>query len=624
MIRNYARSLLAASRAFNTNRILKNAIKDDHKPLDSVNGLYESLKSKLKLNGINEFFPIQSATFDVITKGGNILAKAQTGTGKTLAFVLPILNKLSNGNAGNVSFMPKKRTPSAMIMCPTRELAKQVHAEVEKFKDRSIGALCVYGGVGYQQQISALERQNIDVIVGTPGRLLDLVEKGYLSLAQLSHLVLDEADHMLDIGFKDDMETLFKIIRKHKGTESKTSLIPSQVMLFSATVPKWVHSVKQEYLGPNSVTVDLVGDHVTQANSNITYVSIPCLRENKRSVVGDIVRLYARSTKNGKSRCIVFTETKTEADELANVLSATYGKTAALHGDVSQNFREKIIKDFRAGGFNCLVATDVAARGLDVPSVDLVLQYDVPAKVEPFLHRSGRTGRAGNQGTCVVLFNPLMDNGKLSDIEKRAKIEFETRPIPRVQDIMSTCVDELVQKVGSFDRSHLDKFRQHADKLCESMNAKDAIAALFALNLGMNDTSHSERSSISGQEGMVTFVLKSQRRPIDYRGIKEILNGVSVSLNRNSKIFQTDSVKSIIIDIPESFRSVVKGTFTNFGYEVEEAEGILPKLKVSEGYNKYDSFKKQNGSYRTTRERSSFSNADSRKKSSYLKRESRF
>ncbi|CAN1256497.1 DEAD-box ATP-dependent RNA helicase 53, mitochondrial [Linum perenne] len=314
-------------------------------------GITQEIVTALANRGISNLFPIQRAVLVPAMEGRDLFGRARTGTGKTLAFGIPIIDKILKFNVKHGSAYRRGRNPLALVMAPTRELARQVEKEFRESAP-SLDTICLYGGTPIQKQMRELD-YGTDVVVGTPGRIIDLMKRGALNLSEIQFVILDEADQMLNVGFVDDIETIFQKLPKKR-----------QTMLFSATMPAWIKNLIKNYL-QNPLTIDL--EHA----------------------------------KGGK--CIVFTETKRDADRLAYAMSKSL-KCEALHGDISQMQRERTLAGFRDGQFNILVATDVAARGLDVPNVDLIIHYAIPNSPETFVHRSGRTGRAGKKGTAILIY----------------------------------------------------------------------------------------------------------------------------------------------------------------------------------------------------------------------------
>ncbi|PKI44604.1 hypothetical protein CRG98_034959 [Punica granatum] len=345
-------------------------------------GIAPEIVSALAEKGITKLFPIQRAVLEPAMQGRDMIGRAKTGTGKTLAFGIPIMDKITKFNAKH----GRGRNPLALVLAPTRELARQVEKEFYETAS-NLDTICVYGGTPISRQMNQLN-YGVDVVVGTPGRIIDLLKRGALNLEEVKFVVLDEADQMLAVGFEEDVETILQRLPKSR-----------QSMMFSATMPNWIRSLTKKYLN-NPLTIDLVGDDDQKLAEGISLYSIPAAMQGKASIIGP---LFTEHAKGGK--CIVFTQTKRDADRLAYAMARSY-RCEALHGDISQSQRERTLAGFRDGQFNILVATDVAARGLDIPNVDLVIHYELPNSSEIFVHRSGRTGRAGKKGTAILIYTP--------------------------------------------------------------------------------------------------------------------------------------------------------------------------------------------------------------------------
>ncbi|KAK8968821.1 DEAD-box ATP-dependent RNA helicase 53 [Platanthera guangdongensis] len=343
-------------------------------------GISEQIVTALSRRGITELFPIQRAVLEPAMEGRDMIGRAITGSGKTLAFGIPILDKIIRDQ----NSIRKKQVPSALVLAPTRELARQVQREF-KISAPNLQSTCLYGGVPIMSQVRSLG-YGMDIVVGTPGRIIDLVERGALDLSEVKFAVLDEADQMLAIGFQDDVERILSYLPKKK-----------QCMFFSATMPQWIHELSRKYLR-NPLVVDLVGDSDQKLSDDISLYSVSSSSLNKQNLLPTLISMYAQG---GKS--IIFTKTKRDAESLSRSMGVRIG-SKALHGDMQQSQRERTLSAFRDGRFRALVATDVAARGLDIPNVDLVIHFELPNTPEIFVHRSGRTGRAGNKGTTVLMF----------------------------------------------------------------------------------------------------------------------------------------------------------------------------------------------------------------------------
>ncbi|KAJ8465120.1 hypothetical protein OPV22_027672 [Ensete ventricosum] len=386
-------------------------------------GISQDIVTQLANKGITKLFPIQRAVLEPAMQGQDMIGRARTGTGKTLAFGIPIIDKI-------IRFQAKHgcgRNPLAMVLAPTRELARQVEKE---FKESSkLYTLCVYGGSPISQQMRALN-SGVDVVVGTPGRIIDLLNRGALNLSEIQFVVLDEADQMLNVGFAEDVERILEKMPPKR-----------QTMMFSATMPTWIQKLTRKYL-KDPVNIDLVGDSDQKLAEGITLYSIVSDNYAKPSILGPLIKEHA---KGGK--CIVFTQTKRDADRLSYSMGRSFG-CEALHGDISQNQREKTLAGFRDGRFNILIATDVAARGLDIPNVDLVIHYELPNTSELFVHRSGRTGRAGKKGSAILIHSHEQ-NRVVRGIEQDIGCSFIELPRIKVEGSGGDMIDSM--RGGRFD-----------------------------------------------------------------------------------------------------------------------------------------------------------------------------
>lgn len=452
----------------------------------------EPLRQKLKSKGIESLFPIQAMTFEIIFNGSDMVGRARTGQGKTLAFVLPIVESLTSGPNAKGRNTAYGRAPSVIVLVPTRELAKQVHADFEVYGG-AVGLLSssVYGGAPYGPQEYAL-RRGVDIIVGTPGRIKDHIERGTLNLKSLKFRVLDEADEMLNMGFVDHVETIL-------GKVEDASKV--QTLLFSATMPDWVKKIASKFLKPDRKTADLVGDDKMKASRSVRHIVLPCFYSARAQVIPDVIRCYS----SGGS-AIVFTETKNDASELAGSLP----NSRALHGDIQQSQREVILAAFRSGKFSLLVATDVAARGLDINDVQLIIQCEPPRDVETYIHRSGRTGRAGNTGVSVMLYDRKKQY-MISQIERQAGVKFERVSAPQPGEVAKATGSTAAESIMSVSDSVLPIFRQSAEELVKKgdLSPVDIIAKALAKIAGY--TEFKRRSLLSSQEGFATLILKTGR-----------------------------------------------------------------------------------------------------------------
>jgi superfamily II DNA/RNA helicase len=350
-------------------------------------GVHPDIVAALVDHGIVHPFPIQAMTLPVALGGHDIIGQAKTGTGKTLGFGVPILQRVVSPTDEEFTSLIKPGLPQALAVAPTRELAVQVASDLERAAGkRGVRVLTVYGGRAYEPQVEALKR-GVEVVVGTPGRLIDLAKQGHLNLSQARIVVLDEADEMLDLGFLPDVETLM-------------SLTPAgrQTMLFSATMPGAIVALARRYM-TQPTHIRAMGDetenaHTVKAIEQFIY----------RSHAMDKVELLARVLQaKDRGLTLIFTRTKRAAARVAEDLAERGFASAAIHGDLGQGAREQALRAFRNGKVDVLVATDVAARGIDVENVTHVVNYQCPEDEKTYVHRIGRTGRAGNTGIAITL-----------------------------------------------------------------------------------------------------------------------------------------------------------------------------------------------------------------------------
>lgn len=362
-----------------------------HPPLDA------HLLTNIELARYTTPTPVQKYSIPIVAAGRDLMACAQTGSGKTGGFLFPILSEcftrgpVKNGPAPTGGqYGRRKATPTTLILAPTRELASQIHEEARKFAYRSWVRPCVvYGGADIGQQLRQLER-GCDLLTATPGRLVDLIERGRVSLASIKYLVLDEADRMLDMGFEPQ-------IRKIVEGEDMPGVHDRQTLMFSATFPRDIQMLARDFLKDYVfLSVGRVGSTSENITQKLEYVE----DEDKRSVLLDILHAMPQG-----GLTLVFVETKRMADSLSDYLLNNQFPATSIHGDRTQREREFALKGFREGRTPIMVATAVAARGLDIPNVTHVVNYDLPTDIDDYVHRIGRTGRAGNTGVATAFFN---------------------------------------------------------------------------------------------------------------------------------------------------------------------------------------------------------------------------
>ncbi|HKX67630.1 MAG TPA: DEAD/DEAH box helicase [Intrasporangium sp.] len=416
-------------------------------------GLDDRLLKALRDLGYEHPSPIQAATIPALLEGRHVVGLAQTGTGKTAAFALPILAQLDL----------KQKTPQALVLAPTRELALQVCEAFERYAAhlRGVHVLPVYGGQGYGVQLSAL-RRGVHVVVGTPGRIMDHLEKGTLDLSELRFLVLDEADEMLKMGFAEDVETILAETPDDK-----------HVALFSATMPAQIRRISKKYLtDPVEVTVKARTATAPNITQRYLIVSYP-------QKVDALTRIL--EVENFEAM-IVFVRTKNETETLAERLRARGFSAMAINGDVAQVQRERTVDQLRKGKLDILVATDVAARGLDVERISHVVNFDIPTDTESYIHRIGRTGRAGRSGDAISFVTPR-ERHLLKAIEKATRHSLEEMRLPTVEDINEVRLGRFDDAItAALQHEQLDFFRQVIGHYVEEYDVPEAdVAAALAI-----------------------------------------------------------------------------------------------------------------------------------------------
>ena len=386
-------------------------------PSFSQLGLNKSINAALDVIGYETPSPIQAQTIPLLLEGKDVLGQAQTGTGKTAAFALPILSKLDL----------KQKIPQVLVLAPTRELAIQVAEAFQKYASHMKGfhVLPIYGGQDYRGQIRGLDR-GVHVVVGTPGRVMDHMRRGTLKLTNLSTLVLDEADEMLRMGFIDDVEWILEQTPPDR-----------QIALFSATMPQQIRRIATRHLNdPNQITIK--DKTATAENIRQRYWPVSGLHK-----LDALTRILEAESFDGM---LVFVRTKTATVELAEKLKARGYSSTALNGDIAQNQRERTIQQLKNGKIDILVATDVAARGLDVDRISHVINYDIPYDTEAYIHRIGRTGRAGRTGDAILFVAPR-EKRLLGAIEKATRKKIDIMELPSTEIINDKRIAKFKQKI---------------------------------------------------------------------------------------------------------------------------------------------------------------------------------
>lgn len=465
--------------------------------------------------GFEEATPIQSESISKIMAGHDIIGQSQTGTGKTAAFAIPCLELLNQDD----------KNLQTIILCPTRELAIQVCEEFRKlvkYKD-NIRILPIYGGQPIERQIFALKK-GVQIVIGTPGRVIDHMKRRTLKMETVKMVVLDEADEMLDMGFREDIEEILnKVVSKH------------QTILFSATMPKEILELTNKYQ-KNPEMIKISRKELTIPSIEQVYFELK--ERNKLDAISRLVDLY------DPNLSIVFCNTKKRVDELVEQLQGRGYFAEGLHGDLKQPQRDRVMQKFRNGTIEMLVATDVAARGIDVDDVDIVFNYDLPQDEEYYVHRIGRTGRAGKSGKAFT-FVVGKELYKLKDIMKYTKAKIIQQRLPSVNDIEEAKTNIFIEKLKSvIEDNHLTKYINIIEEMVgDDYATMDIAAALLKMSLGDLNEQNSKVNEAyddeiedtgSSEEGMARLFInvgrKDKIRPKDVLGAIAGETGISGKL----------------------------------------------------------------------------------------------
>ncbi|VBB06009.1 dead/deah box helicase [Lucifera butyrica] len=503
--------------------------------------------------GFEEPSPIQSQTIPLVIEGNDVIGQAQTGTGKTAAFGIPIMERITD-----------QRQIQALILTPTRELAIQVSEEIAKIgKFRRVKTLPIYGGQSIDRQIRAL-RFGVQVVIGTPGRLLDHIRRNTIKLNAVKMLILDEADEMLDMGFIEDIETIFQNIPTDR-----------QTLLFSATMPQAIINLAEKYM-KNPVTITINKEQLTVPLIDQFYYET-------RDKINGLCRVLDVET---AERTIIFCRTKKGVDDLVATLQGRGYMADGLHGDLSQAQRDRVMKKFRDGKLEILIATDVAARGLDIEHITHVINYDIPQDPESYVHRIGRTGRAGKKGVAITFIGPR-EYRQLKIIEKVAKTRIVRRQLPSPADILDRqrefIKNHLIQTIA---QGNFTDYHPIISELVDEYDAVDIAAAalkLFQEGLtGNKEIVLDEKAFTFGntgaERGMVRLFINAGRaqkiRPEDI--VRAIAEEADVPGNVIGviNIYEKFTFVEVPEDLAERVLSVMhKNTIKGYRINVEPARG---------------------------------------------------
>jgi ATP-dependent RNA helicase DeaD len=416
-------------------------------------GLSDNILVALKTKGFEEPTKIQEKIIPILlNQTEDVIAQAQTGTGKTAAFGLPLIEKLPEN----------QKHIQALVLTPTRELTIQVSTELNSYKGtKRIKAIPIYGGQSIENQSMQL-RRGVDIVVGTPGRIIDHLEHGRLDLSKIDYLILDEADEMLNIGFLDDLETIFKYTNKNKKT-----------LLFSATMPDHILKLAKKYM-KEYILVTTQNENITNTLTDQIYFEVK--ERDKLEALCRIIDIEV------DFYGLIFCRTKRDVDEITEKLSERGYDAEGLHGDISQHQRERILDKFRKQLCNILIATDVASRGLDINNLTHVINYALPQDTESYIHRIGRTGRAGKQGTAITFITPS-EYHKLIQIKKVTKTEIRKEQVPTIKNIIQSRQTRLKNKISALieDNTIEQDYINFAKTILEKNDPAITLASVIKL-----------------------------------------------------------------------------------------------------------------------------------------------
>ncbi len=486
---------------------------------DDFNLSKETMKSIAEI-GFEEPTPIQVSALPLIMDGRDIVGQAQTGTGKTAAFGIPIVENCQKG-----------KNPFAIILEPTRELAVQVAQEILRIgKFRKISVLPVYGGTSIERQIKILQR-GVNVVVGTPGRVIDHLNRRTISLSGVKIVVLDEADEMLDMGFIEDMETIIKATPPER-----------QTLLFSATIPQPIMNIAKRYMrNPEKIRVN-ANDIIIPKIKQIFYEVREADKVNALSRLLDV---------EDPSLAIVFCHTKRDVDEVSTKLEQMGYNAGALHGDFTQARRDEVMNKFKTGMLDILVATDVAARGLDIKDVTHVINYSIPQNPDSYVHRIGRTGRAGKSGIAITFVTPREYN-HLRLIEKTAKTSIGRKKLPSQTDVIAARKKNILKEIsGVIQENKHAEYLSMVKDLSEHYESGDiAAAALYSLYGETKERPLEERKEESGSVRLfMTVGRKDNIKTGDI--VKSIVSEAGIPFKKIGKINVFD--KFTFVEVPREF-----------------------------------------------------------------------
>ncbi len=548
-------------------------------------GVEESVLKGIAEMGFENATPVQEKVIPVLLEEqGDLVALAQTGTGKTAAFGLPIIQRAE----------PWVKKIQSVILSPTRELCLQISKDLikySKYKD-GIEVLAVYGGTDIRKQITSL-RRGVQILVATPGRLLDLIKRGEADLSGVDTVVLDEADEMLNMGFKEDLNAILENTPEWKKT-----------LLFSATMPKEVEAISKNYMkNPQSITVGVKNQGSDNVSHSYCMVKAKDCYEALKRFVEANPDMYA----------IVFCRTRQDTRDVARKLVRDGFEADALHGDLSQSQRDGVMHNFRYKRLKLLVATDVAARGLDVDSLTHVFNYNLPEDTESYTHRSGRTGRAGRKGEAIAIIHSK-EKGKLRRIENTIKKKFEFRPAPSGEEVCKCRLNHFVGKLfdAEVDEEHIAPFIDKIVNTFDEMSKEDLIKKIISMefnrmlsvyknaediNISESEIKEDDRRSRgkdSGKNGYCVYSINLGRKdglqPSDIFGlVNRITNTRGIDIG-SIKIFNDFCRFEVEVFHEKTLEKAIKQSHKYNGKEID-----IKKSKSSGASSKFGGRRRDNG-----------------------------
>ena len=486
-------------------------------------GLSQQTLDAIHAKGFETPSPVQRLTIPVLLANQNdIIAQAQTGTGKTAAYGLPILEQVSKSESG---------LPQALILVPTRELALQVTDELHSFNCNKSAITAIYGGASMDEQIRRL-RKGVDIVVGTPGRIMDHLRRGTLKLTELRWLVLDEADEMLNMGFIDDVDEILSYSNDER-----------RLLLFSATMPRKIADLSKKYMRD----IEHIKVQARQMTADLTdQIYFEVRESDKFDALTRIIDI------ENNFYAIVFCRTKLQVDDIVYKLLERGYTADALHGDISQSQREKVLRKFKGKHTNILVATDVAARGIDVNNLTHVINYSLPQDTESYVHRIGRTGRAGNQGTAIT-FISNSEHRQFVYLKKEIKVDIRKENIPTSNDIIEQKRKNIVVELNETIESQLfAEYAEMATTILESNEPQIALAAAlklaFKTDLDLNSYPEIRQFSVDRKGTARIFIAKGSYDGQTPRSIVEMVekeSGLSSSKMNDVKVLNEFSFVTV-------------------------------------------------------------------------------